>query len=225
MGLLAPAVASASAITSGDQIKLTGSTGSLGGGAFSVVGLGAASGNNFLTFCLEINEFVSYNTPYYANIAMSAEAGGAGGPDPDPLDSKTAYLYSNFLNGTLGDFNGSTFDIDALQMAIWSIEQEIYFSGGLFKRSDNNAVIGNSALASRANNFVNLAAGASGYYGIAVMQLWQNNNGGVFSGNKQDQLIFVGGNPPVGVPDAFSTLFGLLLGVSLLGAARRQLGA
>ena len=93
MGLMTPAVVSASGISTGDQIKITSSSGSLGGGAFSVAGLGSASGTNFLTFCLEINEFISYNTPYYANIASGAVNGGAGGGNPDQLDSKTAYLY------------------------------------------------------------------------------------------------------------------------------------
>ena len=213
--LLAPAVASASGINSGDQIKITGSAGSLGGGAFSVAGLGSASGTNFLTFCLEINEFISYNTPYYVNIAMSAESGGAGGDDPDPLDSRTAYLYANYLNHSLGDFDNSQFDINALQMAIWLIEEEVNAVGGLYRRADNNTIVGNSLLATRANHFVSLTAGASGFYGIAVMQLWQNNNG---TGNKQDQLI-------PGVPEDISTFFAVLVGVSLLGVARRQFGA
>ena len=110
-------------------------------------------------------------------------------------------------------------------MAVWSIEQEVYASGSVYKRSDTGATVGGalaSNLATRANYFISLVpANASGFYGVQVMQLWNNYSGGVFSGNKQDQLIWT----PQVVPDASSTFFGLLFGVSLLGAARRQFGA
>ena len=64
-----------------------------------------------------------------------AVAGGSGGPQPDDLDPRTAYLYTQFATGNLSNYDydelstppGDDRDTDAqqLQLAIWKIEQEI----------------------------------------------------------------------------------------------------
>lgn len=106
----------------GDIVTLSDSTGSGPGGEFRV-SKGAFS---FKTFCLELDEYVM--PPYtvkVGSIGTAAIAGGFGGPSPDPLDARTAYLYYHFAKGDLTGYNyGSTASADALQAAIWYIEQE-----------------------------------------------------------------------------------------------------
>ncbi len=99
---------------------------------FSPVGLGlrGAAPGRYLTFCVELNETLSNNSTYDVAFNTAAVNGGVGGGSPDPLDAKTAYLYTNFMNGTLSSLE-STFTYNnfasgvALQDAIWFIEQEI----------------------------------------------------------------------------------------------------
>jgi hypothetical protein len=83
---------------------------------------------DFITFCLETNEFISFGSTFIVGaITDAAVAGGSGGPGggSDPLDPRTAYLYTMFTNGTLPDFTGSVQDANDLQAAIWFIEQEV----------------------------------------------------------------------------------------------------
>ena len=93
--------------------------------------------NLFETFCVEKFETISLgSTLYSAYINTSTQASnsnyaaGAHGGFNDPLDARTAYLYSHFLGHTLTtayDYTNSanrTNDADALQTAIWFIEQE-----------------------------------------------------------------------------------------------------
>ncbi len=100
----------------------------------------------FESFCLETNEYIRFNSTdrpkeYYVKISDAAVRGGAGGrvtnPAPagggtmDPLDQMTAYLYHQFITGQLADYDyagvgGTRRDsADALQYAIWHIEDEI----------------------------------------------------------------------------------------------------
>ena len=92
---------------------------------------GYSTGSTFQTFCLERNEYFSYGTTYYVNINDEAVNGGVGGPSPDPLDARTAWLYNEFLDGTLTGYDFDDNDIGrrtsaaALQNAIWFLEDEI----------------------------------------------------------------------------------------------------
>ena len=217
-----PATAFAGTIVTGDKVKITGSTGTLGGGPFSLDGPDAGSGTDFLTFCIEIDEHISYNNLYYAKIATVAVEGGAGGPNPDPLDSRTAYLYSNFIKGTLVGYDSSSVDDrNGLQLAIWRIEDEVYRNGGgAYRRSDTNATMGSTPNWARADAFYDLANGiihpVGELYGVRVLQLWTDDltKPGLFNINRQDQLIYV--------PEMTSSFSTVLLGVSLLGVARRR---
>jgi len=120
-----------------DTITLTqGLGGAHGGGEFNVAING--SGNvDFITFCLEGNEEIFLNHPYLvgaiADVAILGGVGVSGGglsPDgvlgvSDPLDPRTAFLYTAFTNGTLAGFNySSATDANDLQAAIWFIEDE-----------------------------------------------------------------------------------------------------
>ncbi|GAB4233276.1 MAG: hypothetical protein Kow00109_05980 [Acidobacteriota bacterium] len=97
------------------------------GGPFEVV---PAVGDNFLTFCLEKNETLSFSDPFYVyDVSNAAHEGGVGGSEPDPISEGTAWLYTAFRAGTLGTsvpgFDGSDLAVIALQNAIWALEEEI----------------------------------------------------------------------------------------------------
>jgi hypothetical protein len=228
---LVVAVAAASpaqaGLVTGNTIKFTGTAGSaiggMRGGAFSIDGPGSF---DFLSFCIERNENIAFDTTYYVKLDTAARGGGAGGatgsPSSDPLDSRTAYLYSRFLDGALGSGVGGAMtqdDIDGLQYAIWRIEQEF---GTLTASATYGGVLGAYASKkARADYYFNLAdANANGsLYGVQVMQVWASYNSatGAFSGARQDQIV------RVTVPDGGATA--MLLGTALLGLAglRRRL--
>ena len=219
LAVLVPTLASAGTIKTGDVVKITGlDGGSFGAGPIKIDGPDLNTATDFLTFCLEINEFITFNTPFYVKIADFATNGGAGGSvnGKDPLDQRTAFLYSKFLSGSLGpQYTGDTTSKDGLQLAIWRIEEEVKRdANGVYRRSDNNVAIGNTAKFQKADAFYNLALSANGFYGVKVMQLWGNPD---FTGNKQDLLIFV--------PEGASTFGVLLLGMSVVAAARSRFKA
>jgi hypothetical protein len=124
----------------------------IGGGELNVVPIAEpVESGHFLTFCIEKHENIddTGGTVYFATVLTEAIMGNGnlGTPGPlggDPLDSRTAYLYSEFRNGNIvintigkaGDF----------QSAIWYIEDEYVPEG-----------IGWAALSSGAQAFVTLA--------------------------------------------------------------------
>jgi len=119
-------------INVGDTIYLYDREGTTGGGEF---GVAKSSGGPelFRTFCLERNEYFTPGVGYIVSgISDRAIHGGVGGgPAGDPLDPRTAYLYTQFRMGTLSSYDytpnssGHVSDANSLQLAIWFIEQEI----------------------------------------------------------------------------------------------------
>jgi hypothetical protein len=118
------------------------SYGSTGGGEFQAtpsgfgftpVGLGEFAG--FETFCVEMNEHIRFSRTFYVTFSDAAVNGGVDGQEPpgsnsDPLDDMTAYLYTQFITGSLDGYDytagdGRIASADALQYAIWYIEDEI----------------------------------------------------------------------------------------------------
>ena len=90
------------------EITLNSVLGRFGGGEFSWTGSGGPTAfGTFTSFCLELNEGVSPGSEYKATINDEAILGGAGGPSPDPLDSKTAALYQAFVNGSLANYSNT----------------------------------------------------------------------------------------------------------------------
>ena len=85
----------ASDITSAHSYNLQGGDGSTAG---------YASNDDFQTFCIERNENVSNNTLYTFQVESASRNGGYFGGNPDPIGNATAWIYTQFRRGTLGQY-------------------------------------------------------------------------------------------------------------------------
>ena len=170
------------------------------------------TGSNFLTFCIEENEFLGFGGQYYTQIATTAMNGGVsgGGPGGDPLDAATAKIYREFRAGgnfggvgTFSDGYNTSDETSAIQYAIWSIEGEM--------------TLGNDSISLLAADLVTWASNNNGSIGnVRVMRLWDTYQNGVYSGNHQDLLTLVP------LPPAAWAGLGTLTGVAGLGFLRRR---
>lgn len=185
-----------------------------GGGEFKMVSVaGPHDFGTFNTFCIELNEHVAVGEDYTFDINTEAVDGGAGGPSPDPLDSRTAALYAAFVRGTLDHYDydnsgdggmGANMDrkltAAALQAAIWELEEE-----RSIEDTDSDAdvrALANYYVDTLASQLVSQGLGS----GVRVLNMW--NSAG---GNAQDMLILVP------LPSA-----GALAGLGLAGLAVRR---
>lgn len=187
------------------------------GGGIQGLGQNGAGADRFLTFCVERNEHIAAGHTYDAEINTVADHGGISGGRPDPLDARTAFLYTMFTNGRLdeelaGSGVVSTFEYgtaqsgQAIQDAIWFIEGELFSVG------------------SAAQELVALASDAvdrgGSWYGkgignVRILNLTVPGSGGA----GQDQLVMI----PLPIP-AVLGLVGLL-GIGLVSRRRFRLAA
>lgn len=174
------------------QITFQSSYGSTSGGEFVVEYANFAfapssltGGTTFETFCIERNETIAYNRTYFVDFSDAARAGGAGGPNPDPLDARTAYLYTNFQAGTLAGYDygvgaARTRSANALQNVIWYLEEELTnVNSGL-----------NATEQALAGQFL-AAANSSGWTDIGNVRIMNVYDTAEATGNRQDQLVMV----------------------------------
>jgi hypothetical protein len=222
-GLLAVVAVSASvapqamaqSLVAGDRIRLYDSYGTTGGGEFNADIVGTSAATDFITFCLETNEyFTPGNQLLVSAISTSASNGGAGGGSPDLLDARTAYLFTQFTFGTLGNYDfGSTgsarvSDANSLQRAIWYLENEISYTT---LSSDAQGL----AWVNEANTAVSSGAW-SGLGDVRVLNLMRQDSSGNFTVRAQDQLYMA---TPVPEPQTYAML---LAGLGLMGFIARR---
>jgi hypothetical protein len=143
--------------------------------------------STFETFCLETNEFITLGQTYDATIDSAAIEGGSGGPQPDPLSKGTAWLYYQFVTGSLpgydyGSGSAHTTSANELQNAIWILEQEdVTDSSNIFL--DQVITKFGSLDKARADNTTNSS--------VKVLNLYALGQAGNESAVKQSQLVCV----------------------------------
>jgi hypothetical protein len=114
--LLAARTSNADPISVGDIIHLTGSSGTLGGGAFWIDNAANGPGIDFFTFCVQITQHVDYTNPFRIGSITTYADDAAG---RDYIAPETAWIFSNFRNGAL-----NTYSSDEIQASIWILEDE-----------------------------------------------------------------------------------------------------
>jgi hypothetical protein len=183
----------------------------------------------FETFCVQTDvDFTPYNwgnsTPY--NISISLNSIGA--PDAFALSEGTAYLYSQFAQGTLSgyDFNTGNDPTDAairtqdageLQAAIWALQGNQTY-GGFPSGTTGNPYYADAVAYLGAGN-VDTAATLSTDFGTEILNLTDG------SGNPaQNQLVYMGAPIPhrQSVADNGATFAMLALGLGGLAVFPRK---
>lgn len=205
---------------------LNGGSYTASGSGLSVAGYAAishpasAAAGTFQSFCLEFTEHFTAGTVYNYTISNAAVLGGAGGAvgGADPLSLGTAWLYAQFAQGTLVNFDygaGRKDSNSALQLAIWFLENETSAIPGYGSYGAPGDNIFLDAAFAMFGSVADARADANGAFGVQVLNLTTGNT------HAQSQLYFSGQQ---NVPDTGATLalFGLTL-AGLLGI-RRSLG-
>ncbi len=134
---------------------------------------GYADGSPLVTFCMEWNEGLIGENNFTAAINYGAINGGYDGTGYDALDTETAWLYNEYLNGNtfgIADINRRA---AVVQEAMWKFEGELVASWSLYAET---AGVMQSAINAVANGWVNT--------NIRVLNISWNSN----SQNGQDVL-------------------------------------
>jgi len=159
-------------------------------GAVEGLGQNGAQAGTYLSFCVEFNEPIGQRT-YNAVQNTASINGGVGGGNPDPLDARTAFLFTAFLKGNLAtklaDAGLEAFTYGdaasgiALQDAIWVIEEEIDAGDVTSQLATDILALADTAVASGGEWF------GKGIGSVRVLNMTDTKDGSA----KQDQLILI----------------------------------
>lgn len=169
----------------------------------------ALLGNGFESFCIQVQEHISFGGTYEYGISTAAK--GPSGIDEVSLG--TAWLYSQFATGSLANYDytpgaGRAQSAGELQAAIWYLEGEIGNPGP-------NIFL--SAALTQFNNEAGAKADALGAFGVYALNLGQAGvDGARNTWANQDQLIYRA------VPDTGMTLSLLCFGLAGLFLYKRR---
>jgi len=125
-GMISTGSLRADPVQAGDIVRFVDGPGSPGG-EFGIEKVGQP-GVLFTTFCLERSEYIDFNPAGFivTGIDRNALNGGVGaGPEGDPISAQTAYLYTQFRQGTLAGYVSDATHANALQNAIWALEGDV----------------------------------------------------------------------------------------------------
>ena len=214
------AAAAALNLSDGDTIKLTREAsnygGAFGGGEFVANGVNVlnGAGDSFLTFCVEYSEHISLNTNYYVKINTGAVNGGIGSDATyagdvagtsvfDPLSNATAWLYTQYRDNTLTGFSNTSASANALQLAIWKLEDEL---GGDALTAYNGNALAQQWVADATT------AGWTDTGNVRILNLYTD---AAFTNRAQDQLYIA----PVPEPEIYAMM---AAGLGLMGFVARR---
>ncbi len=158
-----------------------------------------AGPNQFVTFCVEESENIGYGQTAHSFLNTKSETTGVA------LKAETAFLYTQFLNGTLSGYTYNTnASATSLQLAIWYLQEQIGSVGG----------------DTQAQTWLDLADyevhNASGSWGetignVRILNNWTSVSNGAPSGTAlQDMLVSIPLPAPVWM--AGIGLFGVIGG-------------
>jgi hypothetical protein len=201
--------ASAADVAAGNTIKLTDGYPGTQGPFLGTVLTGAAAGNTFASFCLEIDQHFSYGQTLWvggvtdhtvSNIAVAGPS-----QNGDVLSSATAWLFTQFYNNSLSGYSATSTDNNALQNSIWALEDEISAasltgSAKTWYDAAKTATTGPNATWSGLGN-------------VRVLNLFQDST---YRTHAQDQIYMVSSVPEPG------TYAMMLAGLGLMGTIARR---
>lgn len=132
-----PVAAGADPIAVGDVVRFVDMPGNTGGGEFKLADTSNLA-EWIITFCLQKTEYMNFVNEFIVGginnytLTDPDDKGGVNGMDP--ISSQTAWLYTQFVNQTLANYDytndgNSVFanreaSANALQHAFWGFEQE-----------------------------------------------------------------------------------------------------
>jgi hypothetical protein len=181
----------------------------------------------FATFCLERNETVFFGNEYIATISDAAASGGFDTEEGDPISPETAFLFSQFAQGNLSNYDYGTADgaqnshrdsdATALQSVIWWFEGEIDPIGTAYTYGTYdpfNFDLAKANLSKQAFKWWQeaIAAGWTDIGSVRVMNLWDTATGAA----AQNQLVFASMIPSPG-----AAVLGCI-GLAAIGLRRRR---